>query len=1217
MRIYHIFTLLFISYFSYSQSYFTNISENDVSLRSDQERTIIPDEYQLVALDIEALKDYMLMAPEEMDQNRSDMELQLQIPMPDGKSKTFLMYHSPTMEPGISARYPQIKSYKGYGRANAYENIRISVNQKGFYAAIRTVDGTVYIDPYATGDDTKYMSYFVSDHHPDLQSHQLACGTNADENAIIEGLSDINPQGGQITDITLRGDNVPLRQYRLAIACTGEWGQIRNGIDDILADINTTVTRLNMIFENELSIRMILIDRNDEIVYEDPTTDPYNIPTSFPDNDGSGRFLLRNNTSVLNQKLGDNTYDLGHIYHRACTDVGGVAYLGSICSEIKGGGVTCHASGNLEYVTVSIAAHEMGHQLGSPHSFNNCGGNESIATGFEPGSGTTIMSYAGLCGTNNVQGFNDDYYQVGSLINMYGTTRDGNGATCAEEIDIQNHAPDIVLDYPSNMYIPISTPFILTGSATDEDGDIMTYNWDQTNSGPISPLGSPSNNSPSFRSFYPDENPTRIFPAANKVLAFFSEKSEVLPTYNRDLTFQFVTRDNNPGGGTATWEEVAFRATQDAGPFLVTYPDNNVTGLDIGQEIDVEWDVAGTDITPVNCDKVDIYMSYGGELNTDKPSEDLILLAQNVANDGSHPVVIPNKEDFQSRIVVRGSNHIFFNVNRNNLNITDSGVEAIYFDLSDLSVDLCSDEKTINLSSVGLGGFDGDFRIELEGLPNEATTTIENENLTAGENTDITFDLTNLTTSGSYEVTIRAIIDGIDTLTRVIPVSNIATDFSDLSYIGPNDGVIGGTSLPTFSWTEASNADYYTFELATNPAFDQSSLVITTQVTSETYTPTVLLNTSTIYYWRVRAENQCRVGDYPEVYGFSTESLTCDTYTADNLPINISQSGIISIEAEIPVLANGSIADANVARIKGSHERNKDLTAYLVSPAGTEIKLFGNKCSNQSNFDCGFDDESPNDFSCPLNAQITYKSEQDLATLNGEDINGTWILRMEDNNVGNGGRLENVILELCSNLSLDPPVLVNLSQLETPPASRQIIKVPNLLTTDANNSPNELLYTLVQAPTHGELQLFGTKIEVGGQWSQQDINTDGIKYLHYGDGSDTDDFRFDVQDGDGGWVEITQFDIVIDESFVTSTADAAFDNAIEMYPNPASQNIIISYDKIDDLHAKILDVSGRTLLQQNLNNSNTINITSLQSGIYLVEFTSGERQSVKKLIIQK
>lgn len=292
MRILLFFAVSLIANSIIGQSFFSPIQDSEVSLRADQERTIIPNHYQTLALDIEGINNYLGKAPHELDGDRVSQEISLKVPMPDGTFKTFMVYESPTMMEEISEKYPNIKSYKGYGRSNDYENLRISLNKKGFYAAIRTVNGTVYIDPYSTNTTTEYISYFVKDHEVQLESHQMACGTSQDPESILDELKDIEIQGGQETNVTLRGNNIPLRQYRLAVACTGEFGQIRSDIEEVLADINTTVTRLNQIFENDLSIRMILVDRNDEIIYDNPQTDPYAIPSNFPPDSGTGRWLL-------------------------------------------------------------------------------------------------------------------------------------------------------------------------------------------------------------------------------------------------------------------------------------------------------------------------------------------------------------------------------------------------------------------------------------------------------------------------------------------------------------------------------------------------------------------------------------------------------------------------------------------------------------------------------------------------------------------------------------------------------------------------------------------------------------------------------------------------------------------------------------------------------------------------------------------------------------
>jgi len=682
VRLFIYLSLLLFAHPLVSQSMYRTISDTEVSLSDNQERTIVPDHYHLVQMNLSDMDSYLRTAPHELDVDRKNNELQLEVPMPDGTSRTFMMYESPTMMEEISARYPMIKSYKGYARSNPSENLRVTVNPNGFFAAIKTDEGTVYIDPYASNDLQHYMSYFVTDDHSNVNPNGLACGSDAEITDLAEQLGDIDTAHGESLQISTRGDNIPLRQYRLALACTGEFGQRRDNITEVLADLNTSVARLNMIFENDLSIRMILVNQNDEIIYDNPQTDPYPIPTQFPPNDGTGRWLLRTNTSVLNTSIGDGSYDLGHVYHSACTDVGGVAYLGSICGDIKGGGVSCDAFNSLSYLTVSIAAHEMGHQLGSPHSFNNCtgDGNESLQDGFEPGSGTTIMSYAGLCGQNNVQSNNDDYYHSGSLLNIYRTTREINGSTCAEEINIDNHEPDIQLDIENGFFIPIGTPFLLTADATDEDGDNMTYSWEQMNTGPLSPLGSPNNNAPLFRVFPPTSEKTRIFPASNRIIANSFRDDEILPTINRDMDFNFVARDNNPEGGTASWQEVSFRATADAGPFRVTYPNTINIEMEQGEEVTVEWDVANTDGSLVNCSAVDIYLSYSGELNSDLDSDDLKLLALSAPNDGSHEVVVPTRISSSARILIRANNNVFFDISNNAVFIVEASTPAVFFE---------------------------------------------------------------------------------------------------------------------------------------------------------------------------------------------------------------------------------------------------------------------------------------------------------------------------------------------------------------------------------------------------------------------------------------------------------------------------------------------------------------------------------------------------------
>ena len=320
-------------------------------------------------------------------------------------------------------------------------------------------------------------------------------------------------------------------------------------------------------------------------------------------------------------------------------NTGGVARLRGVCNAgIKGHGETCHANSNVELVTVSIASHEIGHQFGATHTFNStqggCNGNRTSSTAFEPGAGTTILSYAGLCGSDNILGTNDDYYHAGSLNQIFSFIRNGSGSTCGTNESVMNTEPTTSLDYTNGFYIPISTPFELEGQASDLEDDEMTYVWEQYNTGPSTTLGNPTGSAPSFRSVYPSDDPVRLFPRLGRIITNSGDQTEVLPSYTRNLFFRFVARDNHPVAGAATWQEVRFIATEEAGPFEIT-SHNIFERLNYDEVIEVTLDVANTDGDLVNCQEVDIFLS------TNQGNDFDIQLADNVPNTGSAFVTVP------------------------------------------------------------------------------------------------------------------------------------------------------------------------------------------------------------------------------------------------------------------------------------------------------------------------------------------------------------------------------------------------------------------------------------------------------------------------------------------------------------------------------------------------------------------------------------------------
>ena len=159
-----------------------------------------------------------------------------------------------------------------------------------------------------------------------------------------------------------------------------------------------------------------------------------------------------------------------------------------------------------------LVAHEMGHGLNANHTFSDR--YEGTGAQVEPGSGSTIMSYAGITAIGNLQADSDGYYSSKSLEQMitYASSTPGNAAY---EIISNGNLPP-VLSRLTNYTIPAQTPFVLTASATDDNADPLTYCWEQQDSAlkAKNPVATPRDDgsSPLFRSLPSSTNPSHIFP---------------------------------------------------------------------------------------------------------------------------------------------------------------------------------------------------------------------------------------------------------------------------------------------------------------------------------------------------------------------------------------------------------------------------------------------------------------------------------------------------------------------------------------------------------------------------------------------------------------------------------------------------------------------------------------------------------------------------------
>ncbi len=632
---------------------------NDVSETSIQplgERYIIPQSYRTLEMDFQAMQNFLNNVPSEEIIKVKNSSFIFALPLPNGTFTHFKIVESPVMEEELAIKYPDIKTYLGQGIDETTSSVRFDITPNGFHAIIFSVNGTVYIDPYSMGDINNYICYYKKDFKPTDDQLNASCEVLGLESAMALELKELVANGEDV----LTGEE--LRTYRLACAATGEYTIFHGGtVASGLAAVVTAINRVNGVYEKEIAVRMVLIANNDLLIYTDPNTDPYS-------NFSGGQMLGQNQTNI-DAVIGSANYDFGHVFS---TGGGGVAFLSVICiNGFKAQGVTGLSNPIGDPFYIDYVAHEMGHQFGGNHTFNGnagacSGGNRNAGTAYEPGSGSTIQAYAGICGSQNLQSNSDPYFHNISFVEMVNYTTNSGGNSCPVITSTGNSTP-IVDAGIGGFTIPIGTPFILTGSATDPDGDTLTYNWEEFDLGPAGHPNSPSGNAPIFRSFNATLNPWRTFPKLNDLLNNTQTIGEILPTYTRTLKFRLTVRDNRAGGGGVSYDEIQFSVTDAAGPFLVTAPNTSVTWQGNTSQT-ITWDVANTSVGPVNAVNVNILLSTDGG-NT--YSE---ILASSTANDGSETLQIPNIPTTQARIKVEASNNIFFDISNENFTIEDNPI---------------------------------------------------------------------------------------------------------------------------------------------------------------------------------------------------------------------------------------------------------------------------------------------------------------------------------------------------------------------------------------------------------------------------------------------------------------------------------------------------------------------------------------------------------------
>ncbi|MDW8436664.1 MAG: M12 family metallo-peptidase [Chloroherpetonaceae bacterium] len=731
--------LTFASAAAQTRSYWQDVS----AVESRGERFIEPARYRLLALDFDAMKAKLADAPMEFTAEAKRGTFVIELPMPDGSFEKFQVEESPVMHPDLARKHPDVKTYRGYGIDDGTATLRMDVTPLGFHAMILSAKhSAVFIDPYQRGDLEHYISYYKKDFieaQRGKASSYWECRTNEQmEESVKKQIEELIKSG------ELPRTGPQLRTYRLACTATRSYTNFFGSVAAASAALAVTVNRVTGVYERDLAVRMVLIPNNDTLILTNATN-----PYPFTSDNPSSTMLTQNQT-FIDDRIGSANYDIGHV---VSTGDGGIAGLGVVCrAGNKARGATGRPQPVGDPFDIDYVAHEIGHQFGANHTQNNnC--NRVASAAYEPGSASTIMGYAGIC-PPDLQPNSDDYFHVHSIIEMRAYIA-GAGGQCPQITNTGNAQPVATVG-ASGFSIPIQTPFTITGSGTDADNDTLTYCWEQYDLGPAGPPSPTATQGPLFRSFQPSLSSSRTFPRQQDLLNNTTNIGETFPTVSRALNFRLTVRDRR-GGVDYSTNLYTVNVVASAGPFRVTNPNTASVEWRATERRAVTWNVANTNVAPVNCQNVNIRLSTDGGVTFP------ILLAQNTPNDGLDSITVPFAITNAARIRVEAADNIFF-------------------DISDFNFRILRPLTDVDMSAVSIAP-----RVTpvVNNVPNTVVVTVRNEGLNVANNYSVTW----------------AVDDSV-LATRVItrPLASVATDTVQFPWQNPRTGL-----RQLRAWTSIAN----------------------------------------------------------------------------------------------------------------------------------------------------------------------------------------------------------------------------------------------------------------------------------------------------------------------------------------------------------------------------------------------------------------------------
>lgn len=788
------------------------------------------------------------------------------LPLGNGILSEFKIQETSNFSTKIAKEYGYIKSFTLKGIDDKTATGKISIGTDGVFTTISSGKyGTIYIDPYTQNKKT----YTVYNRKDITQTHnKFKCNTekSTQKKVVRNGFS------------RRTANDSKLRIFRLALACTGEYSQFHianqgippNASDSqkkaaVLSAMNTTITRVNSIYERDLAVRLqIVLDANgqNKLIFLNPNTDNLSNNRDIA--------LVEESQKVCDSLVGSNNYDIGHTFS---TRTSGLAYIGVVCDDRqKAKGVTGILNPIGDPYDVDYVSHEIGHQFGAQHTFNNsCSGQRSTNHSVEPGSGSTIMGYAGIC-EPSIQQNSNSYFGSVSISNIWGYIQ--NKATCANITNTNNTPP--TANAGADVSVPKSTPLILKAVASDtENSNSLTYCWEQIDN-EIATMPPVSNNAsgPLFRSLPPTTSPNRFLPKLETVISGnLATKWEVLPSVAREMNFSLLVRDNNPDGGANGRDDIKISVI-DTEPFTVT-SQNTATSWDIGSLQTITWNTSTTNQTPINCKNVRIKLSIDGGVTFP------IILNEKTPNDGQQTITVPNNPTNNARILIEAVNNIFYNVNTTNFTIDATG-PTFLANNNTAEQSICNNSNksvSYNLNLQFINGFDKTVTLSASNLPNGVSTTFTPSTLNSNGTVTMTVSNLNGIEAKKYTIKITGAASGLKRNT----IANLTVKESKLADVipkSPADSAKEISILPTLSWSAIANTTAYKLEVATDADFN--NIILNTNLTENSYKITNALKGTSTYFWRVKPINDCGEGNYSTVFNFTTEVPSYCTSTFTN-----------------------------------------------------------------------------------------------------------------------------------------------------------------------------------------------------------------------------------------------------------------------------------------------------------------------------------------------